>query len=216
MPTMTRLLLLPMLMIGFAPLLTKAQPPAAKLHVEAGASLLLLNDARLSSSLGSTVVREDDSAWAPFLAAGYAFSERWGLRLSYHYVDGVKAAMDTTLVAGTESYLIATRLSDDIHIVSFGPEWRWPLSPALVLSASPTVSWVTVRAETLTTSDAPHIMIVPRTLWTHDDLTLGGGLGVAWQLSAAWAASLRYSYLDLEPSSDRSAHAISLGLRRNF
>jgi hypothetical protein len=197
-------------------LFIKAQPPVSKLHVEAGASLLLLNDANLSSSLGSTVVREDDSAWAPFLAAGYSVSERWGLRLSYHYVDRVKASMDTTLVAGTESYLVASRFTDDIHIVSFGPEVRWPLSRAWFFSASPTVSWVTVRAETRTTSDAPHIMIVPRTLWTHDDLTLGGELGLSWRLSEPWSASLRYHYMDLEPSRDRSAHALSLGLQRNF
>lgn len=212
----TRLLLIPLVMLGGTPFLTKAQPATSKFQVEAGASLLLLSDAKVGSSLGPTTVREDDTAWAPFIAADYSLSERWGVRLSYHYVDRVKAAIDTTLTAGSESYLIASRLSDELHIVTFGPELRWPLTPRLMLSASPTVSWITARAETVTTTNAPHILIIPRTLWTHDDLTLGGGLGLAWQVSEAWAASLRYSYLDLEPSRDRSAHAFSLGLRRNF
>lgn len=212
----TRLLLLPLLMLGGTPFLAKAQPKTPKFHVEAGASLLLLSDAKLGSSLGPTTVREDDTAWAPFIAAGYSFSERWGVRLSYHYVDGVKAAIDTTLTAGSESYLIASRLSDDLHVVTLGPEFRWPLTPTLMLSASPTVNWITVRAETVTTTNAPHILVVPRTLWTHDDLTLGGGLGLAWRISEAWTGSLRYSYMDLKPSRDRSAHAFSLGLQRNF
>jgi hypothetical protein len=190
---------------------------SAPYFVEAGASYFLLDGADFGTSEASrTVVREDDAAWAPFIAVGRAFGDRWALRLSYHYLDGLSSAVDRTYTAGQESYLIWTRHSDDIHLLTLAPEFRLRLASGVRVSVSPAVNWVSARLHMQSHTNAPHIQIVPRALWTETGFTLGAGAAVTWSISDHWSTSLRYSYVDLDPARERRAHALSAGLQRNF
>lgn len=192
-----------------------AQP---KFHVEAGASYLALREANFASnpSYPVAVVRNDRSAWAPYLAGGFSLTDWLGLRLSYHYVDGIESEVNRTFPGDPSAYVINHRYSEDIHLLGLAPEFKWQASSALTLFVSPELNWVVVREDARAWTNAPAVTIIPRTTRTEKDFTFGASAGGTWALSESWAVTLAYKYVDLNPSWDRRAHVISGGLRWSF
>jgi opacity protein-like surface antigen len=190
----------------------------SKFYAEGGVSYFDLRGASFADSAASkvTAVHVDDSAWAPFIAAGYSFSEHIGLRLSYQYVSDVRSEVDRTYTAGSGSYVVNARYSDDLHVVALAPEFKWTISPKLTLSLSPELNWIAMREDMRLHTDAPSITVVPRSSRTEDEFTFGASAGVSWAINERSALTLAYKYVDLKPSWDRTANVVSAGLRWNF
>lgn len=164
------------------------------------------------------ILGEDKSTWAPFVSAGYHFSEHIGVRLGYHYVGNLNASVKSTLLVGGDVVLgdVSLRFNDEVHVLSFAPELRWPIADKLRLTFSPELNWVTSRGEILATTSNPVINIVPRRARNEQELTFGASVGALWSLSDKCDLSLSYKYSDLKPSWGRAAHMLSGALRWNF
>ncbi|ACB75773.1 hypothetical protein [Opitutus terrae] len=180
-------------------------------YVEAGVSYVRLSKADLpaSSSFALTEVRHDRSAWSPFLAAGWDFSDRVGIRTSYRSVAGVDASTSYNIVDTTGSYYLRNRYSDDLHVITVAPEFTFRATPSLMLGVSPELNWVYARQTTRTDSNAPMILVLPYHTDSDSGLSLGGSAAMNWAWSPPWSVSLRYSWIDLDPSWNRRAHALS-------
>jgi opacity protein-like surface antigen len=190
----------------------------SKFYAEAGVSYFDLQGATFADSAASnvTAVGVDDSAWAPFIAAGYSFSEHIGLRFTYQYVNDVRSEVNRTYAAGSGSYVVNARYSDDLHVLALAPEFKWIISPKLTLSLSPELNWVAMREDMRLHTDAPSITVVPRSSRSEEEFTFGASAGLAWAINERSALTLAYKYVDLKPSWDRTANVVSAGLRWKF
>lgn len=190
----------------------------SKFYAEAGVSYLDLRDATFPSNGSSSItsVSVDDSAWAPFIAAGYSFTQHLGLRFSYQYVNNVRSELDRTYSSGEDSYIVNSRYSDDLHVLALAPEFTWALTPKLSFSLSPEINWIAMREDMHSHTDAPSITVVPQTSRTEEEFTFGASVGVSWALDERSALTLAYKYVDLKPSWDRTANVVSAGLRWKF
>jgi hypothetical protein len=165
-----------------------------------------------------TVLSEDKSQWAPFVAAGYTFTDRIGLRLSYQYIGSLSARAKSTIIVGGDAVLgeVSFRFNDKVHVVSLAPVFTWPLASKLTLTFSPEVNWIASRGEILASTDSPQINIAPRQVRNEQDVSVGASVGARWFLTEKCDLILGYKYTDLKPSWGRQAHLFSGGLHWRF
>jgi opacity protein-like surface antigen len=120
-------------------------------------------------------------------------------------------------VPGYHFDLFSTTYKDEIHLISFAPEFKWPITHRLKLAFSPELNWVMDHGETLVSTTNPLIDIVlPRRVKNEQELTIGASAGVAWSLTDSVALAVRYKYVDLKPSRGREAHVVSSSIRWSF
>lgn len=194
-----------------------AQP---KFYAEAGLSYFALRSAQFEAAPAPLRVNEGSRA-APFIAAGYSFTERFGLRLSYHYVHDITATAAFPRQPGDPEevelpVVVYGQYKDDVHLVGLAPEFRWSLAPAWQLTISPVLNWVESRGEVRYSSSVPTFAAIPDRRVHDDGFTFGGSIGLEWTIAERAALSLSYQYTDLDPSFDREAHIFSGGVRWKF
>lgn len=207
-----RLLVLPLIVGSLA----QAQP---RYFAEAGVSLALVSRADRSIGSGYTLLREehDRTEASPFVAAGIAFSERFRVRASYRFMPNLESS--TELMGGgggVTPFRFSTRSEDDVHVFSIAPEFVWKVRPKLALSLAPVLNAVLSRGDRYTNTDAPHVLVIPRTDHSDEAVTLGGLIGVTWTLGRQTEAVFHYQYVDLKPSFGRTAQLLSAGMRWSF
>lgn len=208
--------------------------PAAGFFVEAGVSYASFDRGHYDLARflpqgpgGATVAVPADTAidrferhdrWSPQVAAGYAFTPAFGLKLSYRYAGRTTSSLfyDVIVAAGAQPALVETRFSDQAHVVSLTPEWRWSPRPRLTLAVAPELNWVASEARVSTHTDNPAISVVPRQRLSERDYSLGAALGAEWELGRGWMAAGRFQYTDMDPSWGRVGRFISAALRREF
>ena len=79
---------------------------SAKIQPEVGVSYFALRDTELER--GSYPLWTDEpSETSPFVAATYEFNERFGLRLSYHYLDDVRTTTQLGSPPGSPLAVVA-------------------------------------------------------------------------------------------------------------
>ena len=189
-------------------------------YAEAGVSYLALREARFERTMDPLRTSGGRSEAAPFIAGGVSFSEHFGLRLSYHYVDEIDAVAEfpsppwggpvTTPVVTWGYY------EDEVHLVGLAPELRWAAGPKLRFTLAPTLNWVTSRGEVWYAAPNATILPGPARRYGKEDFTFGGSVGLVWTLTDQAAVSVGYQYANLKPSFDRTAHIVSGAFRWNF
>ncbi len=169
---------------------------------------------------GSTVrlLDDDKSAWAPSVAAGYTFSERVGLRLSYHYLGQLSAGERISVLVGGDASLgdVLVRFNDTVHLITLAPQFEWPITGRISIELAPELNWVASRGEVLTTASNPSITVLPRRTRNEEGFSFGASIRAKWVFTEKWDLTLGYKYADLQPSWGRQAHLITAGLRLHF
>jgi hypothetical protein len=195
----------------------------AKFYAEAGASHFALRGARFEKQPNPLTVSDDKGQIAPFVAAGYSFTDTLGLRLSYHFVDDVSGSAlypyppDYGDIRPLVAVVTWGFYRDDIHLLSLAPELKWPVNGKLKLSFSPSLNWVASRGEVTYSFTSLSTLIPALARKRRDDgFTFGGSVGLTWSVAERVALSAGYHYVDLDPSFNRTAHIISGGLRWEF
>jgi hypothetical protein len=167
---------------------------------------------------------DDKSTGAPFVALGYSFNDRLGVRLTYQYIADLTARSEwrSTLSPGYETlvgvlapYLSICR-SDDIHVLSVAPELAWPVTRSCRVTFSPELNWVASRGEVVRSLVTYYTPDVSRQVRNEQQFTLGGSVGLLFDLTEKVALSVGYKYADLKPSWDREAHILSGSIRLRF
>lgn len=195
----------------------------AQFYVEAGVSFVGLADGRFERT-PDAFFSDDGEEAAPFIAGGYSFSERFGMRASYHYIGDIKASAGYGHPPGMPDPVLPVvvygHYKDDVHLVGLAPELRWAATEKLKLTFSPMLNWVASRgvARYAYGATPPTTLLAPIPNRRHRDegLTFGASIGMAWMIGERSTLSLSYQYTDLEPSWDRVAHLVSGALRWNF
>lgn len=207
-------------LVALGALLTTAAAAQTTFYAEAGVSYLALRDARFETAPDPLRTSGGKSEAAPFIAGGVSFTERFGLRLSYHYVDQINAsAQFPSPPAGgpiTTPVVVWGYYQDEVHLVGLAPEFRWAAGPKLRFTIAPVLNWVASRGEVWYAAANAAVLPGPSRRPSDEDFTFGGSLGLEWSLTEHAAISLSYQYADLQPSFDREAHLISGALRWNF
>lgn len=185
---------------------------------EAGVGYAGLSGARFPTGqiLPLADVDADDGAWAPYLAAGYDFSERFALRASYTYLDGADATVTYRGNEGSTQYFLTNRYEGRGHLLSLAPEFKWRVTPAVVFSVAPELNWLYLRESIATDTNMPHILVMADRVRSEEDLSLGGTASLQWAWSPAWTLAVRYRFVDLDPSWNRKAHVLSGGVIWRF
>lgn len=193
-----------------------AQP---SFYAEAGVSYLALRDARFERTMNPLRTWGGRSEAAPFIAGGMSFSEHFGVRLSYHYVDEIDAVAELPSMPGgpvTTPVVTWGHYRDEVHLVGLSPELRWAAGSKLRFTLAPTLNWVASRGDVWYA--APNVTMLPGPARRHskEDFTFGGSVGLTWPLTDRAAVSVGYQYANLEPSFGRTAHIVSGAFRWNF
>lgn len=199
--------------------------------LEAGAGYAFLHGADYASSgfiydtgaaqstiTGSQTVDEEDGVGTAVLAAGYTFSERFGVRLSYQNLGRATTTFTSDVVIANDVIAAAvhSRYSDQVEIVALAPEFRWAPRRNLTLVFTPEANWVRSDAEIAVVTNHPAISVAPRSTRTRDEITLGGGVAGEWSVTAHLALVTRYQYVNLEPSWGRHAQIVTGTLQWRF
>ncbi len=198
---------------------------------EAGVSYITLRRARYEPGAGTFAVEsEDKSRTSPFVGIGYAFSDRFGLRLSYQNVGSLDATTLSTLpfpsVPGVTAGSLPqgnfqNQIHDNVRMLALAPEFKWSPIARLTMTLSPELNWADDRGQTTSIAlgdyhppaTRPRPVTVDRSA---SNLTLGGSIGAAWSLNEKCSFSLSYRYADLQPSWNRQAQILSAALRWHF
>jgi hypothetical protein len=210
-------------MLAAAAVLAIAARADTRFFAEAGASHAFVDNSDAAATPGFVIVsKHDDSArFAPYVAGGVSFSERFRLRFSYHYLsdlDSRTVEVPEVSPAVFPPIQYYRNTSDDVHIVGVAPEFTWPLRQRLSLNVSPMLNWVVSRGVISRGSNSPLVSSLPSPPLNHRDdaITLGASAGLVWALGERADAAFSYQYTDLDPSFGRTAHLLSAGLRWRF
>lgn len=188
----------------------------AQWTAEAGAGYFQLEDAHLEQS-PRPLTLDEPGRIAPFVAATYGFTPRFGLRMSYQFVNNARATAQLGSPPGSPlTVIVWGHYRDDIHVLSVAPEFSWLVAPKLTLAVAPQLNGVVSRGQVRYSTDYLAIMLVPPHRRNDEGLTPGATARLAWALGARTTVSLGYQFLDLEPSFDRQAHVFSGGLQWRF
>ncbi|HEY0946817.1 MAG TPA: hypothetical protein VGD81_16165 [Opitutaceae bacterium] len=187
------------------------------IQVELGASHFWLRNTHGEDNVDPLRVDEPTKT-APFVAATYAFNQRFGLRLSYHYLDNVETAAEFGHPPGevVPQVVVLGRFRDDVHVVSLAPEFNWNLTPRLKFAIAPQVNWVASRGVVSYATNDPSVLLVGPRERDADGFTLAGSTRLIWALGERAAVSLGYHYIDFDPSFGRTAQVLSGGLLWTF
>lgn len=189
---------------------------APAFHAELGASYFLLRNSDPQPGSHRLSVDEPEKL-APFVAGAYEFSERFSLRLSYHYLSDVSTVAELGSPPGSPlAVVVWGHYDDDVHLVSAAPEFKWSLAPRLSLGVAPQLNWVASRGVVSFSTHNPAVLLVGPQRRHDDGLTLGGAARLLWSIGKNSVVSLGYQYVDLDPSFGREAHVFSGGLLWRF
>lgn len=172
----------------------------------------------------SDVRDEQRSKTFPELAAGYRFSDRFALRLSYQTVRDLttetvwwgEAYIGPPTLVALATPVFRTTTHDDIHVVGLAPELTLPLVGAFSMTFAPELNWVAVRSdvrEVFETYAPEERLSYSR---SQDKFRLGVSAGVACALTDRAEIRLRYKYADFRGSFDRAAHETIASFRWKF
>ena len=167
---------------------------------------------------------KDSPKWAPFLALGYSFTERLGVRLSYQYIANLDAHSEwrsrfspgyETLVGVMAPYSL-TSYKEDVHVLSLAPELNWSVTNSLAVTFAPELNWVASRGEAEESYVTYYTASVSRRDRNEQAFTLGASASAVWSLTDRCKFVVRYKYVDLKPSWGREAHIVSGLVRLGF
>ncbi len=209
---------LPRSLILLGVLLAVPASGAPGFRAEIGATYFHLQHGRFESG-PPPAATDEDSRTAPYLALTYSFNESFGLRLGYHALIHGRATVDRiTSPAGTSLPAIEVRghYHDDTHVIGLAPEFSLKIAPRLTCTLAPQVNWVSSRGVISYSTTNPLILLLGPRRRTASGFTLGGGGRFEWSLNARAALSFGYTFLDLDPSFGRTAHAFSGGASWKF
>ena len=189
-------------------------------HAEAGASAFFLRQHGPLEPGPAPLSVDNPTKVAPFLAGTFAFSERFGLRLSYHHLNDV----ETTAMFGSPPGLPPSPLPivvwghyrDDLHLFSVMPEFKWRWNGALSVGLAPQLNWLESKGVISYSTDSALILLMGPRARDDDGFTLGGAARLHWTLGTRASLSLTYQYSDLAPSFHRRAHVLSAGIEWKF
>lgn len=194
---------------------------------EIGLSHFALDGARFEKHPTPVAVWDETSKLAPFVAAGYSFTDGFGLKLSYHYVADISSAAkynsfptdgDVQLPVVTMAYY-----EDDLHVVGLSPEFKFKVGNAVTLAFAPVLNWVANQGRAIyshgvinVAPDPSNPQVVVRRSRDDDGFTVGGSIALLFSLSERSALSFSYQYANLEPSYDREGHILTGAWRWTF
>lgn len=203
--------------LAFSLALAASAGAAPTIQVELGASHFWLRDTHGEDNAAPLSIDEPTKT-APFIAATYAFNDRFGLRLAYHYLDDVHTSAEFGHIPGevVPQVVVWGHFRDDVHVLSLAPEFNGSLAPRLKFAIAPQVNWVASRGVVSYSTNDPLVLLIGPRDRDDDGFTFGGSARVIWSLGERAAVSLGYQYIDLDPSFDRTAHVLSGGLLWGF
>jgi hypothetical protein len=196
--------------------LMAAAPAGAVIGLEAGYSHFKFRDSDPERDIGTRMV-DEPSRGAPFIAGSMTLTERIGLRLSYHYIDDIRSTAELRLPEDWPATVsVHGAYRDNVHLVTFAPEYGWSPRPGLLLAISPQLHWVNSRGHVSYSTNWPDLVLPDPERRNRHGFTLGisGRIGVT--LSERSAAFVGYGFSDLEPSFGRQAHVFSGGFSFAF
>ncbi len=173
----------------------------------------------VSVALSEPTWHEDDTTSVFHLAAGYTWRDWLNLRLTYQHFGRTAATSTSEVIVAADDYdggTITLTYRDQVQVLSFAPELRWQATPKFALLVAPELNWVFSEAELETVSNSPVITYVPFIRRRADELSLGASVAAEFAVGEQLALSLRYRYLDLDPSWGREASVLSAGLQWTF
>lgn len=186
-------------------------------QAEAGVSYFIFDDAQYDNRAPApTSVDESDRA-APFVAATYAFTPQFGLRLSYQFVNNAEATAEYSQPPGSLLPIVVWgNYRDDIHVVGLAPEFSFGLTQSISLALAPKLNWVASRGRIAYMTNNPTVQLVGPMRRNDDGFTLGASVRLTWAVGQRTSVNLGYEYVDLDPSFDRKAHVLSAGVAWRF
>jgi hypothetical protein len=189
---------------------------AADFRAEAGAAWFDLRGAEFERN--STVLRvAEDSRLAPFVAASLGVNERIALRLGYAYLQNLHAVTQLGSPPGTPLPVVVWgNYEDDIHVLTFSPEFSWTFAPGWTVALAPQLNWVASRGRVSYATDSALILLVGPRQREEEDFTLGGAVRLRRELNRSWSLTAGYGHVDLDPSFGRVANVFSGGLQWRF
>lgn len=189
-------------------------------RAEAGVSYFALHGARFENQPAPLALDQDGGRWAPFVAGSYAFTERVGVRLSYHYVHNLSATAEYGYPPGPgdvhPQVVTWGHYDDDIHLVTLAPQLKWAFNDRVSATVAPGLNWVASRGTVGYSTLNPAVTLPARRGRNESGLTLGAAAGLAWAVGEQGTFSLSYQWVDLDPSWNREAHVFSGGLGWQF
>lgn len=188
-------------------------------QVEAGATLFTFESGQFEPG-PTPLVTDDPPEVAPYVAMTYGFTDQFGLRLAYHYLNDVRATVEFGSPPGFPPsplpVVVWGHYRDDVHVVSLAPEFSWSLSRAFTVTLGPQLNWVASRGTISYSTNALALTLLAPRPQRDEGFTAGGTARLNWSIGARTAITVGYHYLDLDPSFDRKAHAFSGGLQWKF
>ncbi len=193
----------------------------AGFHIEAGAGVAVYGGGDYSlvpdQSADRSADSKDDAGGVVFLAGGYRFNDVFGLKLTYQSFERATTTfVDEVVIAENDVPTIVSAFTDQVQVLTFGPELRWQAAPRFALVLSPELSVVFSDAELRTFTDSPVVQVIPTIPHSDDDVTFGVSVAGELRLSERLLLSARYRHVDMDVSWDRRADVFSLGLKMEF
>jgi opacity protein-like surface antigen len=192
-----------------APLVLVLSASAAEVVFDSGVSYVALTGPKYETDPDPSIASEDESIFSPYFGVRTDFSERFALRIGYQYIGELttKAVYSSPPGAGPvePQVVVPARYQSNIHVISFGPQFRTKMRSSLVVFASPDINWVIERGEIVYFSSVP----IKR---NGERITLGVSAGIRWSMTQRWSLDLTYRYVDASPSWSREAHSFGLGV----
>jgi hypothetical protein len=193
---------------------------APAFHAEAGASAFFLRQHGPLEPGPAPLSVDCPTKVGPFLAGTVAFSDRFGLRLSYHRLDDVgttaKFGGPPGLPPSPLPVVVWGHYRDDVHLFSLRPEFKWRLGRALSAGLGPQLNWVESEGVISYSTDSALILLMAPRERDDDGFTLGGAARLDWTPGTRSSLSLTYQYIELGPSFHRRAHVLSAGIEWKF
>lgn len=193
-----------------------AQSP---IKLEAGVSHFFIRQGNPESGQAPLAIDDPDKT-APFIAASMDLSDLFTLRLSYRYVSDLHTVATygspPSAPPPNTPVVVWGHYEDDLHLISFAPEFKWTLSPGWTWAIGPQVNWVASRGRISYSTTDPTVQLVAARGRNDDGFTLGGTTRVSYDLGERSALSLEYQFVDLEPSFNRESHILTASFQWKF
>jgi hypothetical protein len=171
--------LLRSMLVAFSTLATAL---AGEFRGDVGGSWFIIRGTNANPA--TNLVRQSEpTVFAPTVGGTLAFSDAFGLRLSYQYLRGVGSTAEYAGPTGsTPPNTVWGHFRDDVHIFSAAPEFNWSLLPQLKATLAPQLNFVSRRGSVSYSTNSPLILLVgPRSVSDRGvTLGLGGRLGWSW------------------------------------
>lgn len=193
---------------------------APKFHAEAGASVFFIRQQGQLEPGPAPLSVAKPTPVAPYLAGSIPFSERFGLRFSYHYLNDVHTTAEFGSPPGLPPsplpIVVWGHFRDDVHLLSLMPGFKWRFNGALTVEIAPQLNWVASEGTISYSTNSALILLQAQRDRDDEDFTWGGSARLRWAFGPRSTLSVAYQYIDLTPSFQRRAHVVSTGLEWSF